>query len=276
MNSVQLSWLLARGMHQLRRVSSCGQCQLASRLLKPNSNCASVDRMLTGSGRRQGVEVTRGGGLWGKIKFDLGFITGLQYPKAVLNLSGFRLYICCTELVDHQQFFKELTMPDTFNSWFLVTDLHVWLSMVRLAHLGKDGRLLRNCLVKALWEDVEARSKQLGEAASLTARKEGVRQLADLFHASLFAYDEGLLGNDQVLAGAVWRIFFGMDQDVDPAHIELVVSYIRKQVAHIDQQEEAAILSRGVMTFLPLKGEEIDQQAAQRQALTIGRLRTRV
>ena len=34
--------------------------------------------------------------------------------------------------------------------------------MVRLSSLGKDGRLLRNCLAKALWEDVEARSKQLG------------------------------------------------------------------------------------------------------------------
>lgn len=185
------------------------------------------------------------------------------------------MFICCTEMVDHRQFFKEFNMPDTFNSWFLVTDLHIWLCMVRLANLGKDGRLLRNCLVKALWEDVEARSKQLGEAASLTARREGVRQLADLFHASLFAYDEGLLGDDKTLAAAVWRIFFEMRHDVDPVHVELMVAYIRKQVAHVDQQEEEAILGKGVVTFLSLKGETIDQQAAQRQALTIGRLRTK-
>ena len=34
-----------------------------------------------------------------------------------------------------------------------------------------------------------------------------------------------------VLAGALWRIFFEMRHDVDPAHLELMVAYIRKQVS---------------------------------------------
>jgi hypothetical protein len=34
--------------------------------------------------------------------------------------------------------------------------------MVRLASLGKDGRVLRNALVNTLWMDLETRSKQLG------------------------------------------------------------------------------------------------------------------
>jgi hypothetical protein len=36
------------------------------------------------------------------------------------------------------------------------------LCMVRLASLGKDGRVLRNALVNTLWMDLETRSKQLG------------------------------------------------------------------------------------------------------------------
>ena len=44
--------------------------------------------------------------------------------------------------------------------------------MVRLSSLGKDGRLLRNCLAKALWEDVEARSKQLGVSSNNQSRKQ--------------------------------------------------------------------------------------------------------
>ena len=55
-----------------------------------------------------------------------------------------------------------MNMPDTFHTWFLVTELHVWMLMVRLMNEGKEGRLIRNGLVNALWDDVEQRSKQLG------------------------------------------------------------------------------------------------------------------
>ena len=47
------------------------------------------------------------------------------------------------------------------------------------------------------------------------------------------------------------------------------------QVAHLDSQEESVILGRGYVTFLPLRGEKIDQDAARRQALTVDRLRTK-
>lgn len=57
-------------------------------------------------------------------------------------------------------------MPDTFNSWFLITELHVWILLVRSMAEGceKDsyGRVMRNNIVEALWADVATRSKQLG------------------------------------------------------------------------------------------------------------------
>lgn len=34
--------------------------------------------------------------------------------------------------------------------------------MVRLMQEGEEGRLIRNALVEALWEDVDIKSKQLG------------------------------------------------------------------------------------------------------------------
>ncbi|KAK7460361.1 hypothetical protein BaRGS_00038889 [Batillaria attramentaria] len=254
------------------RTETCQRCLTARR---DQSLPTATFTMIRSSSSSVGSseKSSKPGSLLSKIKWDFGFITGLKYPKSVLNMSGFRMYICCTEMVDHAQFFAELDLPDTFNSWFLVTDLHIWLCMVRLANLGKDGRLLRNCLVKALWEDLEERSKQLGNAASLTARREGVRQMADVFHASLFALDEGLLGTDRDLAGAVWRILLEMRDDVDPQHLELLVSYIRKQVAHLDSQEDATILGNGFVTFLPIHGSKASQTSLERQAFTMGRLR---
>ena len=32
----------------------------------------------------------------------------------------------------HPNFFRVCDLPDTFQSWFLVTQLHVWMSLVRL------------------------------------------------------------------------------------------------------------------------------------------------
>lgn len=55
-----------------------------------------------------------------------------------------------------------MEMPDTFNSWFLVTELHVWMLMVKAMEIGGDGRLIRNFIVEAMWEDVSTKGKKLG------------------------------------------------------------------------------------------------------------------
>jgi len=52
-------------------------------------------------------------------------------------------------------------MPDTFYSWFLVTELHVWMLMVRTMAEGEEGRYVRNNIVEAMWEDVITRVKKL-------------------------------------------------------------------------------------------------------------------
>jgi hypothetical protein len=52
-------------------------------------------------------------------------------------------------------------MPDTFYSWFLVTELHVWILMVRTMAEGEEGRFVRNNIVEAMWEDVSTRVKKL-------------------------------------------------------------------------------------------------------------------
>lgn len=57
---------------------------------------------------------------------------------------------------------QALSMPDTFHSWFVIRNLHVWMLMARLMQEGDDGRLVRNALVEAMWDDVDFRSKNLG------------------------------------------------------------------------------------------------------------------
>lgn len=53
-------------------------------------------------------------------------------------------------------------MPDTLFAWFLVTELHVWMLMVRYMAEGKDGHFIRNNIVTAMWDDTKARTEKLG------------------------------------------------------------------------------------------------------------------
>lgn len=55
-----------------------------------------------------------------------------------------------------------MSMPDTFNSWFLVTELHVWMLMAKAMEYGPDGRVIRNKIVEAMWNDVNDKAKKLG------------------------------------------------------------------------------------------------------------------
>lgn len=55
----------------------------------------------------------------------------------------------------------EFQMADTFYSWFLVTELHVWMLMVRTMAEGEEGRFVRNNIVEAMWQDISTRAKKL-------------------------------------------------------------------------------------------------------------------
>jgi len=77
---------------------------------------------------------------------------------------------------------------------------------------GEEGKIVRNALMKAMWEDSDAKSKQL-EGAVASARRKQIQVLSEEFQASLLSYDEGLLGNDKILAGNSH-----LDRDLNIAH----------------------------------------------------------
>lgn len=59
------------------------------------------------------------------------------------------------------------SLPDTFQSWFLITHLHVWMLLVRLKREGEDGDYLIRQLSVTFWHDVESRMRALGVSLSL-------------------------------------------------------------------------------------------------------------
>merc|ERR1712083_183120 len=108
--------------------------------------------------------------------------------------------------------------------------------MVRLASEGREGRRVRNMLIKSMWHDVKKRAKKLlpPELIGLgSAGREGIGIMGETFKLSLYCYDEGLLCDDHVLASALWRNFFDQKEDIQAKHLETMVHYVRRQLQHL-------------------------------------------
>jgi Ubiquinol-cytochrome C chaperone. len=67
------------------------------------------------------------------------------------------------------------------------------------------------------------------QPGSLSGLKTQSVELLHQFQAAVIGYDEGLLNDDMVLAGAVWRTLL-QQQCSDLENVERLVHYIRKQV----------------------------------------------
>ncbi|KAM3663880.1 ubiquinol-cytochrome c reductase complex assembly factor 1 isoform 1-T1 [Ammospiza maritima maritima] len=188
-------------------------------------------------------------GAFTRIMEAFGFTGPLKYSRWKLKVAALRMYACCVEKTDFDEFFNRCQMPDTLNSWFLVAQLHVWMCLVRLKQEGRTGKYMCRYIVHCMWEDVEQRGKVMG--INSTVLKEELKRMAENFYAALFGYDEGILCDDRVLASALWRNLFNRNCE-DPRHLELLVEYVRKQVQHLDALSGEDLLLTGEVSWRPL------------------------
>ncbi|XP_053202430.1 ubiquinol-cytochrome-c reductase complex assembly factor 1-like [Panonychus citri] len=179
-----------------------------------------------------------------KEKFGL-----YRYARPTMKDSSVYLYLSVTDDLPIVNFMNHCQLPDTYFSWFLVTQLHVWMIMVKCNAAGSDGKYIAREFVARLWEDAHERMKRLGRF-DVKTQNEVLNTLYATFIASLLGLDEGLLSDDKVLAAALWRHFFTFS-DVDPVILEMMVSYVRVQTLHISKLNNDYLLSRGRVIWKP-------------------------
>uniref|UniRef100_A0A182SUE4 Ubiquinol-cytochrome c chaperone domain-containing protein n=1 Tax=Anopheles maculatus TaxID=74869 RepID=A0A182SUE4_9DIPT len=171
-----------------------------------------------------------------------------------LRVSSCLLYESVVDHINYAEFFKYFNMPDTFNTWFLITELHVWMLLVRSmaegAEKGAAGRFMRNCIVETMWNDVTTRAKQLTMDNPSVVRPQ-IQQLSEQFQAALISYDEGISYDDKALAAALWRRFLGGRCD-DYEKLELLVGYVRRQVSMLDQLSRHDFAIKPTIKWTPL------------------------
>ncbi len=64
----------------------------------------------------------------------------------------------CSEGSKVAEFMDVFRMPDTFFSWFLVTELHLWMLSVRIMAEGVEESFeARDVLIEMFWTDCEKR-----------------------------------------------------------------------------------------------------------------------
>ncbi|XP_075922779.1 ubiquinol-cytochrome c reductase complex assembly factor 1 isoform X1 [Petromyzon marinus] len=182
----------------------------------------------------------------------MGFTGPLKYSKWKIKIAGLRMYTCCVERIDFEEFFERCSLPDTLNSWFLVTQLHVWMCLVRLKQEGREGKYMCKFVVYSMWEDVEQRGKVMGVDPVML--KKCMRTMTENFYAAIFGYDEGILSDDTVLAAALWRNLLNREGD-DPRLLAMLVEYVRKQMQYLDALNGDDLLLTGDVKWRPLVEE---------------------
>eukprot|EP00039_Didymoeca_costata_P014227 m.227463 g.227463 ORF g.227463 m.227463 type:complete len:248 (+) comp15973_c0_seq3:5148-5891(+) len=223
---------LARNLQKCMVVSSAPKCFISVNIKQSKENETSsgpLSNMLKGIGWL--------GGFYSRNQ-----ITMRAARQAYLNLSA---------QANHEEFYSVCQLPDTFQSWFLIQQLHVYLCLVRCAPENQDGKRFGKHIVQYFWEDVELKMK-LMKVDDRTVKSESSRELLSMFYGLLFAYDEGVLGSDKVLAAAIWRnLFFNSRDEATAQGLAELTKYIRREIKNLDSMDSEQFLTTGNINFGP-------------------------
>uniref|UniRef100_A0A2K5WI46 Ubiquinol-cytochrome c reductase complex assembly factor 1 n=1 Tax=Macaca fascicularis TaxID=9541 RepID=A0A2K5WI46_MACFA len=250
---------------QMSQSRVCGSEQIPGIDIQLNRKYHATHKLSTTKGSPQPVEEKVGA--FTKIIEAMGFTGPLKYSKWKIKIAALRMYTSCVEKTDFEEFFlispycstglfcnsiireRWCQMPDTFNSWFLITLLHVWMCLVRMKQEGRSGKYMCRIIVHFMWEDVQQRGRVMGVNPYIL--KKNMILMTNHFYAAILGYDEGILSDDHGLAAALWRTFFNGKCE-DPRHLELLVEYVRKQMQYLDSMNGEDLLLTGEVSWRPL------------------------
>ncbi|KAI3630126.1 hypothetical protein MIR68_011561 [Amoeboaphelidium protococcarum] len=140
-------------------------------------------------------------------------------------------------------------MPSNFQSWFSITQLHLWMLQSRFISdqaqqkietsdgrviTPKMNRLINSALIDNLMADIGLKLQLEGVTQSKIYDRY-TQELMSSHYGCVLAYDEGFEKSDAFLAAALWRNMYLLrdDDTVGMKHLALMTEYVRKQMAHI-------------------------------------------
>lgn len=126
-------------------------------------------------------------------------------------------------------------LPPTFQTWFQITQLHLWMIMVRMRALPKNvGQHYQQQMTNHFFNDAEARLRVVYQIRDGRIVQTYMKDLLLQWRGSVAAYDQALVEGDSVLAAALWRNMYGARKDADLSCLDEMVEHIRINLKHLD------------------------------------------
>ncbi|CAO3673125.1 unnamed protein product [Umbelopsis vinacea] len=171
-----------------------------------------------------------------KLVFGLARMMGYYSTNSTAIRASHDLYnVCAQQVEDNKKFyFEDCNLPDNFQTWFSITQLHVWMLMVRL-RAEDHGKIYIQELVNRFFEDAEERIRLHGVTSGRIVNSY-VKDLLAQFHGGVVAYDEGMCKDDPVLAAALWRNLFTATTG-NANDLAYIVQYIRRELKILDEYD---------------------------------------
>ncbi|TKY90359.1 hypothetical protein EX895_000357 [Sporisorium graminicola] len=143
------------------------------------------------------------------------------------------LYDRCAERahVERNFWYGDCALPETYQSWFQITNLHVYLLLARFRAFDKAAnKTYSQELVNHFFIDAESRMRDRFGVQTSRLVKGYMRDMHMQHRGSILGYDEGLATNDATLAQALWRNIWGAGWGT--------VAGVKRKLAGIDKLAE--------------------------------------
>ncbi|KAG0303176.1 Protein cbp3, mitochondrial [Dissophora globulifera] len=185
-------------------------------------------------------------GFYGGFLRSLAMVTGHYTVSQTAMRSTHNFYeICAAQMQEKRSFWLDTCgLPDNFQTWFSVTQLHVWLLMVRI-RAEKHGKVFQQQLVNHFFHDIEDRMRYNHKISSGRIISTYMHDFLAQFHGGVLAYDEGMCKDDPIMAAALWRNLF--TSSGTPAQIAILVDYVRKELQVLDSISSDEFLESRVL-----------------------------
>lgn len=166
--------------------------------------------------------------------------------------------MCAIQAEINSEFWiKECGQPDTYQTWFSVTKLHVWMLIVRIRQEDrKIGRMYLQELINHFFVDAELRMREKYGVVSGRTVTTYLKDLWEQFNGGLLALDEGIASDDTIMASALYRNVF--DLKLHPVALAKVTEYVRRQIRHFDSlPSEDVMHGKGIKFVQPKVGNTL-------------------
>lgn len=159
--------------------------------------------------------------------------------------------------------FKTLELEPTFSVWSQVCFLHMYILIVKLRTLPYQKSFMdhQRYLLEHFSNAAEDKMALLHGMSARGIRNKYLKELFIQWRGITYAYDEGMVGGDAVLAAAVWRNLWKADENVDWEKVAMVVAFMRRSIAGMADESVnniAGALNQG-SKYWQLAQEDLDK-----------------